>query len=507
MKLSYRLLNVNWISLALLPLAIILMEVFWIYPWIVWTGQWQMFADDRPPLGLISVLVMFGGAFVATRYLLGRQWTVGWVRFGIIGSALLFAYAVIRTEFHGGYGLLDEDWFGYIGRRILDTFGEPDQLMIAMPAAAYLWWRGIIRGRRPAMVSDIYRTFIVGIVAFVLLIVIWQSNQRPGSLEEFASTVAPQMAAFFFFALVAMALTNLMGIQQRMPREESIGTFNRRWLPTLVIIIGAMVLVSLAVAGIFSPESMVFLKRLLDATFEIVRQAIYYILIPFGYIATALVWIGKWLLALIRRDTTREIESDYGAAAVEPEELPLGDPIPDTVVMILKWALFAAAALVVIYFLARTVSRVRASRRGGEAGDINESLWSWQGFKGDIRLFLIALLSRFRRKRQSAAGATIPNWFLEETAEGRLDVREIYRRLLWQAGRYGSGKRGHETPFEYKRRLGSTLPDGGRQLSELTDLYVGVRYAEEDAPAAEVDRANGLWASLSGILRRSGNPL
>ncbi len=501
MSLSRRLLNVNWLSLGMTPAAVILMEVFWFYPWLVWAGKWQVFPRDQPPLGLVSTLVMIGGAFVVTRHLHGRQWSVGWMRFGIVTSALLLAYAVIRTEFHGGYGLLDGDWLGYAGQRVLDSFSDPDRLMIAMPAAAYLWWRGIVRGRQPALVSDLYRTFLVGIVSFVLLIVVWRATHGPGSLEELASTVAPQVAAFFFFGLTAMALTNLKAIQQRMPREESIGTFNRRWLPALVVIVGAIVVVGLAVAGIFSPEFMAFLRGLFDATFEVVRQAFYYILLPFGYIATVLFQAGQWLVNLIRSDTTREIEPNAGGGQSPAEDVPVGAPIPETVITIVKWSLFAAAALVVVFFLAKAVSRFRASRRGGEVGDIDESLWSWESFTEDIALFLAGMLDRFQGRRR-AAGPAIPDWFLEEVPEGRLDIREIYRRLLWQAGRYGSGIRDHETPYEYDRRLGPILPEGSRQLSELTGLYVAARYGEEDAPGAEVDRANGLWASLRGILRR-----
>lgn len=504
MTLSRRLANADWISLALTPVAVILMEVFWFYPWLVWMGKWRVFAGDRPPLGLVSVLVMIAGAFIVTRYLLGRQWPDGWIRFGVVASALLLAYAVIRTEFHGGYGLLDGDWFGYAGSRILDAFDEADRLMVAMPAAAYLWWRGIVHGREPASVGDIYRTFLFGIGAFVLLVVVWRANQGVGSLDDLASTVAPQVAAFFFFGLAAMALTNLKGIQQRMPREESIGAFNRRWLPTLMVIAGAIVLVGLAVAGAFSPEFVAFLRRVLDTAVEVVRQAIYYILVPFGYIAAAIIWVGLWLRDLIRGDDIPffEIDVPSGVGKSEAEEIPPGNPIPETLVMILKWALFVAVALVIVFFLAKAVSRFRASRRGAEAGDIDESLWSWQGFKEDVWLLLSAALDRFRRKRRVAAGATIPEWFLEEDPAGRLDIREIYRRLLWQAGRYGSGKRDHETPHEYERRLGPTLPDGSRQLSELTGLYVSVRYGDEDAPSPVIDRANGLWAILRGVLRR-----
>ena len=508
-RLLRRLPYLNWISVVFTPVAIVLMEVFWFYPWLVWTGKLEFFTEDRPPLSLASVIFLLGASYLATRYLLNRDWSESWIRTGILLFGLALVYSAIRSEYHAGFSLVDPQWFVHTGRTILNIFTKPDLLMIALPASAFLWWRGINRGRRPLLMSDIYRTFLVGIGAFVFLIIVWRISLGSGSLEDLASTIAPQVAAFFFFALSALALTNLHSIQQRMAPEETIRSFNRRWLPTLFGVIGGIVLIGIAVAGIFSPEFMAFLGRLLNSVFDIARQILYYILIPFGYIAAVLVYIGMWLVNLIRSDTVTELEfPEFFGGEEEQPEIPTGQPLPEAVGLVLKWVLFGIVAIIVTYFLARAISRFRASRARDEAEEINESLWSWEGFKADLLLFLSTLWQRLRRKRKATEGATaLPYWYgAEDEASGvRLSIREIYRRLLWQGYRSGTAHRDWETPYEYSRRLGPLIPDGSGQLTELTNLYVSTRYGDIEAPDPQIDRANSLWATLRQLLSGTSN--
>lgn len=507
-RLLRRLPYLNWISIVFMPVAIILMEVFWFYPWLVWVGKLEFFPGDRPPLSLASVIFLLGASYLVTRYLLSRDWSVSWVRTGILLFGLALVYSAIRSEYHAGFSLTDPQWFLHTGKTILNLFTEPDLLMIALPASTFLWWRGINRGRRPLLMSDIYRTFLIGIGAFVFLIIAWRLSLGSGSLEDLASTIAPQVAAFFFFALSALALTNLHSIQQRMAPEETIRSFNRRWLPTLFGVIGGIVLIGIAVAGIFSPEFMAFLGRLLDSVFDIARQVFYYILIPFGYIAAALVYVGMWLVNLIRGGQTPEFETPEFFAAEDETEITPGQPLPEIVGLVLKWVLFAIVAIVVTYFLARAISRFRASRSRGDVEEINESIWSWEGFKADLLLFLSSLWQRLRRKRKATAGATaIPYWYgaEDEASGGRLSIREIYRRLLWQGYRSGTAHRDWETPYEYNRRLSPLIPGGSGQLTELTNLYVSTRYGDIEAPDPQIDHANSLWATLRQLLRRPGD--
>jgi len=504
-RLIRRIPYVNWLPTVFTPVAVILMEVLWLYPWFVWVGKMDFFTDDRPPLSLASMVLLVGASYLATRYLLSRDWPQSWVRFGIIFFGLALVYAAIRSEYHAGYDLADPQWFVHIGRTMLNSFSEMHQIMIALPATAYLWWRGIDRGRKPLLITDIYRTFLIGIGAFVLLILLWRLSLGAGSLENLASTVAPMVATFFFFALAALALVNLHTIQQRMAPDETTRTFNRRWLPTLFAVVGGVVLLGVAVSSVFSPVFMAFLHGLLDTVFDVARQVFHYILIPFGYIAAGMYYVLKWLLSFIRRSEPPEFQAPgFFGEQEEPEEAPTGEPIPDVVIMVLKWVLFAVVAIVITYFLLRAISRFRAARAGSDVEEVSESLWSWEGFKADLLLFLSTLWQRLRRRGREITGVTaLPYWYgaEDEAAGARLSIREIYRRLLWQGSRFGAAHREWETPYEYDRRLGPMIPEGREQLAEITDLYVGTRYGDLETPDSQVDRANSLWETLRQLLR------
>jgi len=484
------------------------MEVFWFYPWLVWAGKLEFFTEHRPPLSLGSVILLLGASYLVTRYLLSRDWSNSWIRFGILFFGLLLVYATLRSEYHAGFSIADPQWFVHTGKIIINMFTEPHLFILALPASAYLWWRGINRGRGPLLMSDIYRTFLVGIGALVLLIIVWRISLGSDSLEDLAATIGPQVAAFFFFALSALALTNLHSIQQRMSPEETIRSFNRRWLPTLFGVVGGIVIIGMAIAGIFSPEFMAFLGRLINTIFDIARQVFYYILIPFGYIAAALVYVFRWLFSLIRSQEPPEFEIPEFGEGEEQTEIPTGESLPEVVGLILKWVLFAIVAIAVTYFLFRAISRFRKSRSREGVEEINESLWSWEGFKSDLLLFFNTLWQRLRLRRKTAAESTsVPYWYGREddSPDSRLSIREIYRRLLWQGYRFGVAHRDWETPSEYDNRLGHIMSEGSEQLSELTELYIGTRYGDIETPEPKIDRANSLWKALRQLLRGPGD--
>ncbi len=496
--------RLNWMVTVIIPAAVILMEVYWLYPWFLWLGKTNMLATPGTPLSIWGVIFLLGGGFVATRYLFSREWSLNWTRWGIIVCGLIVVFTVIRSEYHAGYGLFDMQWFTHTVRILLD-FSQFHPLMIALPAGAYLWWRGIRRGRAPLYTDDVYRTFITGIISFVLLVIIWRISLGTGSLEDLASNVAPYVAAFFFFSLISLALINLQSIRQRMTAEDVGQSFNRRWFPILILVIGSIVLVGIGIASAFSPEFVSFLSRLVGSIADFVSTILGYILIPLGFIAAALYWIGSLLVNLIRSKSIPEFEMpDFTIEEEAAEESAQGMPVSEVVIVALKWALFAIIAIVVIYLLTRAIRRFRISRAGTDVTEVNESLWSWGAFVADVRLFLSAIWQRlWRRKKGITPDEVTMHRFPDEEKEGTMGIREIYRRLLWQASLFGMGRRTYETPYEYQGRLGQLAPDGQEPLTEITDLYVNVRYGEVETGRRQVDRANSLWQTLKRIFRPS----
>ncbi len=504
MRVVHRLANLNWVAVFLLPLMVILMEVFWVYPWLVWAGKWPELDWQRSPLSLASLILIIGISFLITRLFVSRRWSLWWIQSAIITCGIVAIFVVIRIEYSAGYELLSGQWFVHTVQVLLDSFSHPHPIALALIVAGYFWWRGISRGSSPLHFNDIYRFFLVGLVALVALIVIWGVSLGASALESLVSTAGFYVAGFFFFGLAALTLSHLQTIQKRMLQEETARVFNRRWLSIMLGVIGGITLVAVGITSIFSGQFVALLGRFLNNTFELLLRALDYLLIPVGYLVAGLVYVGQWLVSLIasgeRPQPFEAIDfSDLG-------ELPEGaspQMLPTEVMLAIKWGFFALVMIAVIYLVARAISRYRASRARTEIEEIHESLWSWDGFKADLHLFFSLIWQRFRRQKKGLVPVSpVPRWYTDDDVEGRLNVRQIYRRLLWEASRSGIARRRYETPYEYARRLGQDMPAVSEPVSELTDLYIDVRYGELEAGDKQLDYANRLWQALKRRLRR-----
>jgi len=504
MNLVHRLAKLNWVAAVLFPLAVVLVEVFWFYPWLVWLGKWEVLAWQRPPLSLVSLILLLAISFFVTRLITNQRWPLAWIQLSIVGCGLVAIFIVVRIEYSAGFGLLSSQWFVHTGRVFLDGFQHPHPILIALPVGAYLWWRGISLGRSPLHSASIYRSFLVGIAALVVLMIVWRVSLGADSIEALASTVAPYVAAFFFFGLAALALGNMQVIQQKIPLEEPVRLSNRRWLPILFGIVGGIVLVGTGIASIFSPEFVASMTRLFEPVLEFLRLVMHYLLIPLGYVAAGLFYVMRFIVNLIRGGRT--IEPFQTPEFFRREEIPesaQAQGLSDIVILAIKWSLFAIVAVVVIFFLVRAISRYRASRTKADIEQVDESLWSWELFTSDLRLFLSMLRQRLqRKKKQVIQGIPVPGWLAADDVETTLGIREIYQRLLWQASYFGIARRRHETPYEYTSRLAQAVPDGSKQLGQLTDIYIDVRYSDHEAEDRQVTHANSLWRVLRRLLGR-----
>jgi len=151
----------------------------------------------------------------------------------------------------------------------------------------------------------------------------------------------------------------------------------------------------------------------------------------------------------------------------------------------------------VVYILAKTISRYLGRKDKDDIEEIHESLWNLKDIRDDFRLFFKSLGQKFRRKPKPA----LAGYPFVDNPEGRLDIRDIYRYLLWEGKRSGLPRRRQETVTEYAERLGKHVPEGTEPVNQITDLYSGVRYGDIQAPEERVDSANTLWKKVRNLLR------
>ena len=332
-----RLLNRNWIASVLTPVVVILMEVFWFYAWLTWIGEWHILDVNKPSLSLISCILLMGISFFSTRFFLSRTWR-DWISIvSIITVGLISIFIVIRIEYSFGYSFFDGQWFVHAGRIILDTFSQINHLVIVFPAGAYLWWRGIHYGRSPFDSGAIYRSFIFGIFALIVLVIVWSLTAASFSVENLALAIGPYIALYFFSGLLALALSNLQSIQERILSPELAKNYNRRWLPVVLGITAAIIIVGVGLASVFSPDFIATLERLFKPVVEIARLVIHYILIPLGFIVEGLYYVFRFFINLIRNDEPLE-PFEFGEQGEQEEMAETGGlVIPDAIMTAMKW--------------------------------------------------------------------------------------------------------------------------------------------------------------------------
>lgn len=484
--------RIDWLAAALYPLAVVLMEACWVTPWLAWVGGWGSFREPRPALGFISVTVTLAFSLLLTRLLLRGQWPLRRVQAATIGAGLVVILLVLGLEYRDGYTFLNGDWFAYLGRLLADTLKQPSTAAPAILALLYLWWRGITLGQATANFRSIYRAFLFGLAAIVALLALWRlggASAGPGPGVGF------YVMGFFFFGLLAIAVNHLYVMRRSMPREEAALTSPRRWLPVMLGVIGGMVLLGFLAAGVLSPELFATVGRGASAFFDFIGTVLNYILLPFSFLFEAIFWLLRLIAAWLRQEPLQPPEGPNEGGFPEMTPATLRD-LPAWLAASLQWLLIALLAAVVVFVLARAISRWRDRAERDEIEEVNESLFTWRGLGDDLRQMLKAMGDRFKRRPQPAPAAYI------DDDSRRLDVREVYRRLLREADLAGLPRRRPETPAEYARRLRKMVPEGDPPVSVLTDLYSRVRYGETAVAEEQIDGANTLWKALREVLRK-----
>ncbi len=481
------------------PLAVMLMEVFWVYPWLIWSRELEVFPWDHTPLNIFSLLVLIIASYAITRFVPSTTRLMKWTKLAMV---LFLIGIIIHIEYTPGMIPFSGEWLTHMSQLVVDSFTTLHPVIPAITASVYLCWRGMSIGSSPTFSSDIYRSFLFGLIAVILLIIIWAAGL--GTDSSLISLAGLYIAGFFFFGLLALALGNFLNVRQKLLREQSAPLSSRRWLTILFSVIGGMVLIGFGIASLFSPE---LIAQATDAFGDIVYRlnyALEYLIVPLGYIFEVLWYIMSFIFNLLRSNTTFEEFHFPELDEIEGFEEITPAPASDFDYMIIaKWAVFILLVAFVFFLLYRAARRFQSKYADSGVEEYSESLWSWLGFTADIRMFFSRLFdslfgSRIRRlkNRLTTAGRK------ETVYPDDMDIREIYRHVLEESGNAGFRHHSYETPYEYAGRLDATIPGIDEQVDDITELYVNVRYGESRLKEWETEHANVLFRLLRRMLHK-----
>ncbi len=483
--------------------SVTLMHVFWMFPWLVWLAKLPDLNWIKPPLSLLSLAVILGVSFVSARFFINRKWPIGWVRLSIIACGIITVLIIIRAEYGAGHSLLSGEWFKYVATLMLSSFTHIIPMIVALALSFLVWWRGISLGRSRLDETDIYRYFLFGIAALVLVILV--SGVTLGTRFLFnVTSVWLHLAGFFFFGLLAMALANLRSIQQKMAFDGISPTLNRRWLSVLLVVIGGLVTSGIAAASVVSLDFVNFLTGALNTASDFLFRIISYIYLPIGYLIEWLYNVGMNLVRFFQGENPEPMRgNEFGEMLGRPEQV-ISQGLPPELVMALKWLFFALVAALIIFLLSKAVFRYAWSKERDELDETHESLWSWDLFKSDLQILLDRMRGLVPSRKQADAAGVLPEWYLD-SFQGTLSIRQIYECLLWETARVNMPRRQYETPNEYARRLYRSLPESRELLGEITGIYDDTRYGERETENTLLIHANNLWKSLRNLLRGPEN--
>jgi hypothetical protein len=492
----------DWLATVFYPLSVILMEAFWVSPWLNWVGTWPFFNESRPVLNLVSVIILLTVSMAVTRSVFRLKLPMWGRQAVIIGSGVLAMLLVIAVEYTDGYTFLSGAWFAHISGVLGNTFTHASTVVVAVPVIIYLWWRGIMLGQSTSYFKDIYRSFVIGMVALIFLIIIWQSGALAVNSASPGSGLGLNVIAFFFFGLLSIAICHLYVMRSSMPKEDAALTSVWRWMPVMLGIIGGLVLVGFLIASIFSPDMMNTLGNGFSVIGRALGQLLQWILTPVFYIIAGLMYVVRWLLSFFKSEPPQQ---DVTGNVTGPPDLGSVDPagLPPWLNLTIKLVLGVVIVGVIVFILAKSISKYRAKKAREEVDEVNESLFSWKGLRDDLKEFLNSMGNRFKRKPGAAASTFDPD------AVGRLDIREIFRHLQWEGHKSGVTRQRYETAAEYARRLSRAVPDSVESIQSaresiggIKEMYENARYGEAEVPEPQLDKANSFWLTLKAMLRR-----
>jgi hypothetical protein len=497
MSTADRISNIKIPPLAqIVPVLAILMEVFWAYIVLAWIRQ--IAAWPEVPFNLASCLILALATEILVRFALARKWPVFRVRVVILPLTLLLLIVLIRWSLGGGYAIGDTNWFSYAAN-------EMSAIIVAFLFGIYLIWRGISVGRQPNAFSDLYRRFIIGLAAVIVILILWGfAGEKQGDVW---GSVGLEIILFFGSGLLALAIANLETLRiELQEHQEATSSFTRRWISMLVILVVAIIGLSTALVSIFSTNTAGTITHFLGNLWDWLVTGIIYLLYPIGFVAQVLIYVGQFLLKLFGVNTPppQEITGPIDWSKMMQGQQP--SQIPEALLQILKWGAIIAVIGLIVFFLVRALTRYWQAKTEEGVEETNETLWSWKVFSMDLKSVL-AWLFRWLPRRKRKPAATSISVFDPASVSADPDriysIREIYQALLWEGRQSGTPRRQSETPYEYGKRLKQYNHEISDELDNLTEAYILERYGQVNPEAQKVSWINRLWRSLRAKFHQS----
>lgn len=388
-----------------------------------------------------------------------------WINLAI---AVLVILVVVRLDLYRSSPLMDAAWLPqYIGRlAALFERITPDQ--VATAALIFVYVRGLGFAHRPLTLWFTGFQFRLGVVFLFAAAIV----------AAFAGRVDLRglIIVYFVVSLLSIALARM----EESGREMALG---RAWAPLLV---GACLLVvgfGFFITPLLTIGAAAAFFGILAPFAPVLELVVSLLMIPLGYIIEAIIDLLMPIMTVVAGFLERL------PVSISP---PAGPPLQNatdqgTAAFLVVWpyirlVFFILLIMFAAFMVARALNRKMVQVE--EESFIREAAGEVERKRAE----------KLRRPR--AAPQALP----EIQAE---NIRRIYAALLARCRAIGMPRREAETPFEFLPRLKARFPGAARDLTDLTEAYVAVHYAQIPATQAQVRAMQAAWQRLRGQLRET----
>ncbi len=485
----------------LLPYLVAAMETCWVDAVLIALASVNLFQRRTPLIPLWAPFVLIVSAcwlmlFLERREIVMEQAAknggkrVSGSSWFILLMALLVLIVVWASIYASLFLLFDPRWLLALLNDLFQFDGNFYYVLLLLVLSIYFCWRGIRLARRAIEPSSVFWSLRLGMGIIIVAIIIHVASGTSSFNELILFGIVP---LFLFFALIAHALAKALFLRRSSPGglQGSVAGQERAIL-MMMSIIGLIILLLTLGIGIFaSPAFLIDVQRGLepvgrfyDWLISIIAYGITFLLYPLFWLFS-LIHIKTQLpkITIIKLSITKGISQVQGS-----------DPVTVIIVPVLKFVLPVLFIIFMMRLILVLLNRRRVRLVRTEQQDLSESIWSWDLFLTQLKGFLLAIWLRFFFRRSGKQEVA-----REEEIGGEatvLSIRAIYRALLHWAANRGYGRKGEETPYEFKDRLQQDIPQGEPELSDLTEAYTELRYGGGVPDETTVARAQADWSSL-----------
>ncbi len=509
-----------WLEGVALPLVLLTLQVLPLGALLQLGAAWATQDSSQALLPPWALLVILIGAYSLARWRTNHTLLKGWAvaAIGVGGLVTLLLVWYLRL-YHTSGAFWQPNWLNALFQDVQSGSGHIGAVFGLLILLALLWWRGLLLGRGKIESDQMSQNFKGGFGVLVVALLL-TGTAVPSARSALAVQLGLVLPEFLFVGLAGLSLARLAEIRRaRRAHGNTQADPTRSWIIAMLVLSGALVLLTLVVEQAFSYQTLLGAVSALQPVWNTIGTVLEWVVIGLSFV---LYWIISSLVHLVRAlfgVGSQNQNTPPSPSPVRPKLPPHTNPgnIPSEWLTVGRWVLIALGIMIALVVLLRVLRAFAAWRQSDEAEEERESLGATRMLRAQLRALLANLAARFQRQ---PAGR-------EQGTDARQGVRALYRRVLRQAAAQGMGRRLPETPHEFAQRLlpelaappqeGAVPPGqqpshasaeaplrqqqerGMRELNRLTTAYEQTRYGEQEPPPEHI---RTLTEDTERLLRR-----